>query len=230
MQGDFSKRIEALPDEQVQEEVMSVLRSMYPNITIPDPLDFIFPRWHSDLLYRGSYSNWPSSFISHHHDNLRANIDRLFFAGEATSQKYFGQFFFLLSMLNRYRRHPSLSLRFLARSVLRRCRCCDGSRQMHQRRSVYRAEARRRCCQRISVRHLRSCVVSGTGNLCTVSISYSYHTLCTTTLHSGVKYPMFLWFSKGQASGHASIDYSAPGIHHIKPTGCTNFELKRVKA
>lgn len=88
--GDFSKRIEALPDEQVQEEVMSVLRSMYPNITLPDPLDFTFPRWHADPLYRGSYSNWPSSFITQHHDNLRANVDRLFFAGEATSQKYFG--------------------------------------------------------------------------------------------------------------------------------------------
>lgn len=99
-QGDFSKRIEALPDEQVQEEVMSVLRSMYPNITLPDPLDFTFPRWHADPLYRGSYSNWPSSFITQHHDNLRANVDRLFFAGEATSQKYFGQFLLLLSLSN----------------------------------------------------------------------------------------------------------------------------------
>jgi polyamine oxidase len=90
MQGDFSKRIEALSDEQVQAEVMSVLRSMFPNIIIPDPLDFTFPRWHSDPLYRGSFSNWPSSFFSQHHDNLRANVGRLFFAGEATSQKYFG--------------------------------------------------------------------------------------------------------------------------------------------
>lgn len=92
-QGDFSKRIEALTDQQVQDEVMGVLRSMYPDITIPDPLDFTFPRWHTDPLYRGSYSNWPASFFSQHHDNLRANVERLYFAGEATSQKYFGQFY-----------------------------------------------------------------------------------------------------------------------------------------
>lgn len=89
-QGDFSERIEALPDAQVKEEVLDVLHSMYPNVSIPAPLDFKFARWHTDPLYRGSYSNWPPSLVSQHHDNLRANVDRLFFAGEATSQKYFG--------------------------------------------------------------------------------------------------------------------------------------------
>ncbi|KAJ7279026.1 amine oxidase [Mycena rebaudengoi] len=88
--GDYSERIEALSDGQVKEEVLSVLKSMYPHVDIPQPLDFWFPRWHTDPLYRGSYSNWPSSFRSEHHENLRANVDRLFFAGEHSSQKYFG--------------------------------------------------------------------------------------------------------------------------------------------
>ncbi|RDX44967.1 amine oxidase [Lentinus brumalis] len=89
--GDYSLRIEALSDETVQDEVMGVLRSMLPNVTVPDPVAFHFPRWASDPLYRGSYSNWPSSFFSQHHENLRATVDhRLWFAGEATSQKYFG--------------------------------------------------------------------------------------------------------------------------------------------
>ncbi|KAI0334153.1 amine oxidase [Cubamyces sp. BRFM 1775] len=89
--GDYSQRIEALPDSQVQEEVLGVLRAMYPNVTIPEPLAFLFPRWHTDPLFRGSYSNWPPSFFSEHHENLRANVgERLWFAGEATSQKYFG--------------------------------------------------------------------------------------------------------------------------------------------
>ncbi|OSD03731.1 amine oxidase [Trametes coccinea BRFM310] len=89
--GDYSQRIEALPDQQVKEEVLGVLRSMFPNVTIPEPLAFHFPRWHSDPLFRGSYSNWPASFFSEHHENLRANVgERLWFAGEATSQKYFG--------------------------------------------------------------------------------------------------------------------------------------------
>ncbi|KAH7921135.1 amine oxidase [Leucogyrophana mollusca] len=89
--GDFSVRIEALPDEQVQDEVMEVLRAMFPNVTIPEPLDFYFPRWNSNPLFRGSYSNWPASFVGGHWENLRATVaDRLWFAGEATSLKYFG--------------------------------------------------------------------------------------------------------------------------------------------
>jgi len=64
---------------------------MFPNVTIPDPEAFYFPRWFNDPLYRGSYSNWPSSFFSEHHENLRATVDqRLWFAGEATSMKYYG--------------------------------------------------------------------------------------------------------------------------------------------
>ncbi|CDO70430.1 hypothetical protein BN946_scf184999.g71 [Trametes cinnabarina] len=91
--GDYSQRIEALPDSQVQEEVLGVMRTMFPNVTVPEPIAFHFPRWHTDPLFRGSYSNWPSSFFSEHHENLRANVgERLWFAGEATSQKYFGQF------------------------------------------------------------------------------------------------------------------------------------------
>ena len=64
---------------------------MFPDVDIPDPTDFYFQRWHSDPLFRGSYSNWPAAFLSEHQGNLRANVDeRLWFAGEATSRKYFG--------------------------------------------------------------------------------------------------------------------------------------------
>ncbi|TFK37641.1 amine oxidase [Crucibulum laeve] len=88
--GDFSERVEALPDLQVKKEVIGVLHSMFPNVTIPEPTDFFFQRWHADPLFRGSYSNWPPSFTTPHLDNLRANVGRLYFAGEATSIKYFG--------------------------------------------------------------------------------------------------------------------------------------------
>ncbi|KAH9916271.1 amine oxidase [Epithele typhae] len=89
--GDYSVRIEALPDAQVQAEVLSVLQAMFPNATVPAPSAFHFPRWHADPLFRGSYSNWPPSFFGQHQRNLRANVGpRLWFAGEATSEKYFG--------------------------------------------------------------------------------------------------------------------------------------------
>jgi len=49
---------------------------MFPEEDIPEPVDFWFHRWHSDKLYRGSYSNWPANFLQPHHDNLRANVGR----------------------------------------------------------------------------------------------------------------------------------------------------------
>ncbi|KAG1850531.1 hypothetical protein C8R48DRAFT_727486 [Suillus tomentosus] len=89
--GDYSLRIEGMQDSDVQEEVMEVLRAMYPNITVPDPVAFHFKRWHADPLFRGSYSNWPPSFLPGHSENLRATVDKsLWFAGEATSLKYYG--------------------------------------------------------------------------------------------------------------------------------------------
>ncbi|KAH9837563.1 amine oxidase [Rhodofomes roseus] len=89
--GEFSKRIESLPDSYVQSEVMDILETMFPEVDVPEPIDFYFQRWHSDPLFRGSYSNWPAAFLSEHQGNLRANVDeRLWFAGEATSRKYFG--------------------------------------------------------------------------------------------------------------------------------------------
>jgi|SRR5712671_6373532 len=90
IQGDFSERIESLSNNKVKSEVLGVLRVMFPNVTIPEPTAFLFPRWFSDPLYRGSYSNWPASFVTQHHTNLRAPLGRLWFAGEALSEKYFG--------------------------------------------------------------------------------------------------------------------------------------------
>ncbi|KAG1727406.1 flavin-containing amine oxidoreductase-domain containing protein [Suillus lakei] len=88
--GDFSLRIEGMKDSDVQKEVMEVLQAMYPNTTIPAPVAFHFKRWHADPLFRGSYSNWPP-FVPSHSENLRASVDkRLWFAGEASSLKYFG--------------------------------------------------------------------------------------------------------------------------------------------
>uniref|UniRef100_A0A0W0F2L2 Amine oxidase n=1 Tax=Moniliophthora roreri TaxID=221103 RepID=A0A0W0F2L2_MONRR len=88
--GDFSERVEALPDDQVRDEVLGVLKKMFPHQTLPHLEEFYLQRWHSDPLYRGSYSNWPPSFYTEHLDNLRANVDNLWFGGEATSFKYYG--------------------------------------------------------------------------------------------------------------------------------------------
>ena len=68
---------------------------MFPNVTIPEPTDFFFPRWYTSPLFRGSYSNIPAAFVPAHQQNLRATVEeRLWFAGEATSEAFFGRSFF----------------------------------------------------------------------------------------------------------------------------------------
>ena len=67
---------------------------MYPNVTIPEPLDFYYNLWSSDPLYRGSYATWPPSFLPEHHANLRADVGgKVWFASEATSKYHFGACF-----------------------------------------------------------------------------------------------------------------------------------------
>jgi len=89
--GDWSLYVEQLTLEQVQSEVMGVLRTMYPNITVPEPVAIRMAAWASNPLYRGSYVNQGPSYVPGHSQNLKATINnRLWFAGEATSVEHFG--------------------------------------------------------------------------------------------------------------------------------------------
>jgi polyamine oxidase len=89
-QGDWSLYVEQLTLDEVQSEVMEVLRKMYPNITLPEPIDIHMPTWSLDPLYRGSYSNWGPSYVPAQSENLKATLNHLWFAGEATSVEHFG--------------------------------------------------------------------------------------------------------------------------------------------
>lgn len=87
---EFARDNERRTDEEVRDDVMGVLREMYGNI--PDPDDIIVPRWNSDPLYRGSYSNWPLGVLDQHHQNLGQPVGngRVMFTGEAMSEEAFG--------------------------------------------------------------------------------------------------------------------------------------------
>lgn len=69
-----SRRIERQSDEQTQAEMMEVLRQMFPNVTIPDPIAFMYPRWGETEWAYGSYSNWPTGVGLLEHQNLRAGL------------------------------------------------------------------------------------------------------------------------------------------------------------
>ncbi|KAH6657570.1 putative flavin-containing polyamine oxidase [Truncatella angustata] len=88
--GDESYRIEQQSDEETLAECIAVLQAMFPDIDIPEPIAIKYPRWSQEEWAFGSYSNWPVGTTLERHQNLRANIDRLWFAGEANSAEYFG--------------------------------------------------------------------------------------------------------------------------------------------
>lgn len=85
-----SYRVEAQDDEATKAEGMAVLQKMFPNITVPEPIAFTYPRWTQTPWSYGSYSNWPAGTTLEMHQNLRANVGKLYFAGEAMSAEYFG--------------------------------------------------------------------------------------------------------------------------------------------
>jgi len=88
--GRESYRVEAQDDETTKAELMAVLREMFPDVDVPEPIAFMYPRWTTEPWAYGSYSNWPVGTTLENHQNLRANIERLYFAGEHTSAEYFG--------------------------------------------------------------------------------------------------------------------------------------------
>ena len=87
---DQSVIVDKQSDEQTKQQVLAVLRQMFGKENVPDPIDFMYPRWSTTPWAYGSYSNWPPCFTLEGHQNLRANTGRLWFAGEATSAEYYG--------------------------------------------------------------------------------------------------------------------------------------------
>ncbi|KAF3353982.1 hypothetical protein VdG1_07881 [Verticillium dahliae VDG1] len=83
-------RAEQQTDEETKGQILTVLRKMFPDATVPEPTAFMYPRWGQEEWAFGSYSNWPVGMTLTKHQNLRANVGRLWFAGEANSAKYYG--------------------------------------------------------------------------------------------------------------------------------------------
>ncbi len=88
--GDRGRELESWTDAEIVESAMETLRTMFGE-QIPEPLGYQITRWASDPFSLGSYSfNAVGS-----HPKMRQRLakpikNRLFFAGEATEQDYFG--------------------------------------------------------------------------------------------------------------------------------------------
>ena len=82
--------VEQQDDATTKAQVLAVLRATFGADAVPEPLDFFYPRWSTEPWATGFYSNWPPGTTLESHQNLRANVGRLWFASEATSAEYFG--------------------------------------------------------------------------------------------------------------------------------------------
>ncbi|CAM4922171.1 unnamed protein product [Rotaria socialis] len=80
-----------LSDGQVVTAVRNVLQEMFPNVTIPMPIDSYITRWAQDPFSYGSYSH--ISVNQTHADMIHMSepvSNQLLFAGEATATQYYG--------------------------------------------------------------------------------------------------------------------------------------------
>ncbi|OHE96875.1 N1-acetylpolyamine oxidase [Colletotrichum orchidophilum] len=81
--------VEAQDFNTTKSQIMEVLKDMFQR-EIPDPIDFYHHNWTREPWAYGSYSNWPPALTLEMHQNIRANLGNLWFAGEATHPQYFG--------------------------------------------------------------------------------------------------------------------------------------------
>ncbi|KAF5664801.1 n1-acetylpolyamine oxidase [Fusarium heterosporum] len=88
--GAQAYRVEQQTNEQTEKQMVEVLQSMFPDKKVPKPTAFTYPRWSTEPWAYGSYSNWPVGMTLEKHQNMRANLQRLWFAGEANSAEFFG--------------------------------------------------------------------------------------------------------------------------------------------
>lgn len=88
--ADFAARTERWSDRRIVRQAMRALRAMF-GAGIPDPTEAQITRWGQDPFSLGAYSYYAVGSRPATRDRLAASVeDRLFFAGEATSRRYFG--------------------------------------------------------------------------------------------------------------------------------------------
>lgn len=86
--GGFGRELESLTDEQLKDQAMDTLRTIYGS-SIPEPEAHFATRWASDPFALGSYSSMAVGSSPDDYDALAAQVDEvLFFAGEATHREH----------------------------------------------------------------------------------------------------------------------------------------------
>lgn len=87
--GAYLDDIKELSDEKIAEDIRDVLKEMFPREEVPVHTFIKVARWSEDENILGSDSYVPVGVEGREHAvSLARNVDRLFFAGEATNDRY----------------------------------------------------------------------------------------------------------------------------------------------
>mmetsp|Transcript_2197 Transcript_2197/g.6407 ORF Transcript_2197/g.6407 Transcript_2197/m.6407 type:complete len:176 (-) Transcript_2197:38-565(-) len=87
--GEAARRMEAMDDAKIADRAVQSLRSIFGENMVPLPNKVLVTRWEADEYARGSYSFQKVSSLEHSRRDLARPVDgRIFFAGEATDQKF----------------------------------------------------------------------------------------------------------------------------------------------
>ncbi|XP_077975414.1 lysine-specific histone demethylase 2-like [Styela clava] len=87
--GDSVDAASKMTEQEVVDIAMTVLRAMFPNKSIPQPIRYFVTRWKTDPYAQMAYSYIKTGSSGEDYDRLAKSIDgKLYFAGEATNRHF----------------------------------------------------------------------------------------------------------------------------------------------
>uniref|UniRef100_A0A3B5PW19 Lysine demethylase 1B n=1 Tax=Xiphophorus maculatus TaxID=8083 RepID=A0A3B5PW19_XIPMA len=89
MSGDAVSAVGDLEDSEVVDECLKVLRELFTEQEVPDPLNYFVTRWSKDVWSQMSYSFVKTGGSGEAYDILAEDVQgKVFFAGEATNRHF----------------------------------------------------------------------------------------------------------------------------------------------
>ena len=87
--GKVASEMESQSDSVIVSKAMDVLRKIFSNQNVPNPVEALVTRWSQDEFSRGSYSFIANGSTGDDYETLSKPLyGKLFFAGEATCRQY----------------------------------------------------------------------------------------------------------------------------------------------
>ncbi|CAB9515787.1 Probable polyamine oxidase 4 [Seminavis robusta] len=88
--GHIARKLEAKSNQEIQDSVMSELKTIFAPQDVPEPCQCVITKWGQDEFAYGSFSFNAIGAKHLYHRILNDPVDnKVFFAGEACSEKYF---------------------------------------------------------------------------------------------------------------------------------------------